>query len=85
MPAQQALALHCLGLNGFEVYCPRLREQRLSRGRKIVRTPPLFPGYAFMLVVSGLVERAVVRGGASPGDGCSAAKFEASRARDVGR
>ena len=51
-PHRTALALHCLGLNGFEVYCPRLREQRRSRGRKILRTPLLFPGYAFVLVVS---------------------------------
>jgi hypothetical protein len=50
-PNRTALALHCLALNGFEVYCPRLREQRRSRGRKIVRTPPLFPGYTFVLVV----------------------------------
>jgi len=48
-----ALALHCLGLNGFEVYCPRLREQLRRRGRKITVTPPLFPGYAFVLIVSG--------------------------------
>src|SRR5215472_1949713 len=53
-PNRTALALHCLGLNGFEVYCPRLREQRRSRsGRKIVVTPSLFPGYTFVLVVSG--------------------------------
>ena len=51
-PYRERLALHCLGLNGFEVYCPRLREQIRSRGRKIVRTPLLFPGYAFVLVVS---------------------------------
>jgi transcriptional antiterminator RfaH len=51
-PQRTALALHCLGLNGFEIYCPRLREQVRSRGRKIERTPPLFPGYAFVLVVS---------------------------------
>src|SRR5215831_5765803 len=51
-PFRERLALHCLGLNGFEVYCPRLREQVRVRGRKIVRTPPLFPGYAFVLVVS---------------------------------
>ena len=50
-PYRERLALHCLGLNGFEVYCPRLREQIRSRGRKIVRTPLLFPG-AFVLVVS---------------------------------
>jgi transcriptional antiterminator RfaH len=52
-PNRTALALHCLGLNGFEVYCPRLREQCRGRGRKIVRTPPLFPGYLFLWVVSG--------------------------------
>jgi transcriptional antiterminator RfaH len=51
-PFRERLAMHCLGLNGFEVYCPRLREQVRSRGRKIERTPPLFPGYAFVLVVS---------------------------------
>src|SRR5215831_4008023 len=45
--------MHCLGLNGFEIYCPRLREQRRNRGRKIVRTPPLFPGYLFVWVVRG--------------------------------
>jgi transcriptional antiterminator RfaH len=44
--------MHCLGLNGFEVYCPRLREQVRIRNRKIVRTPPLFPGYTFVLIVS---------------------------------
>src|SRR5215471_6686953 len=51
-PYRERLALHCLGLNGFEVYCPRLRQQICSRGRKIERTPLLFPGYAFVLVVS---------------------------------
>src|SRR5262249_40256055 len=34
------------------VYCPRLREQRCVRGRKVVRTPLLFPSYAFVLIVS---------------------------------
>ena len=39
---------------GYEIYEPRLREQVRSRsGRKIVRTPPLFPGYLFLWVVSG--------------------------------
>jgi transcriptional antiterminator RfaH len=51
-PFRERLALHCLGLNGFEVYCPRLREQIRIRNRKVVRTPLLFPGYAFVLVVS---------------------------------
>jgi transcriptional antiterminator RfaH len=30
-----------------------LREQRRSHGRKITVTPPLFPGYLFLSVVSG--------------------------------
>jgi len=51
-PFRERLALHCLGLNGFKIYCPRLREQTRVRGRKVVRTPLLFPGYAFVLVVS---------------------------------
>src|SRR5215469_9814090 len=51
-PYRERLAMHCLGLNGFEVYCPRLRQQIRSRGRKIERTPLLFPGYAFVLIVS---------------------------------
>jgi transcriptional antiterminator RfaH len=49
-PRHEVLALHCLGLAGFEVYAPRLREQRVARQRKIERTPPLFPGYCFVLI-----------------------------------
>jgi transcriptional antiterminator RfaH len=52
-PQRTALALHCLGLNGFEVYCPRIREQRRSHGRKIVRTPMLFLNYTFVTIISG--------------------------------
>jgi len=48
-----AVALHFLKLNGFEIYCPRVREQIRSRGRKIIRTPLLFPSYTFVLVVAG--------------------------------
>src|SRR5215831_1701251 len=51
-PFRERLAMHTLGLAGYEVYCPRLKEQVRIRGRKVVRTPPLFPGYAFVLVVS---------------------------------
>jgi transcription antitermination factor NusG len=50
MPRQEALALHCLGLAGYETYLPRLRERRVSRGRRITVTPPLFPGYCFILI-----------------------------------
>jgi transcriptional antiterminator RfaH len=50
LPRQEALALHCLALAGYETYLPRLRERRVSRGRRIIVTPPLFPGYCFILV-----------------------------------
>jgi len=51
---RERLASYCLGLAGYEIYEPRLREQVRSRtGRKIVRTPPLFPGYLFLWVVRG--------------------------------
>jgi transcriptional antiterminator RfaH len=51
---RERLASYCLGLAGYEIYEPRLRQQIRSRsGRKIVRTPPLFPGYLFVWVVSG--------------------------------
>jgi transcriptional antiterminator RfaH len=52
-PNRTALALHCLGLNGYEIYHPLIREQRRRHGRKIITTPPLFPGHAFVLIVSG--------------------------------
>jgi transcriptional antiterminator RfaH len=51
---RERLASYCLGLAGYEIYEPRLREQVRGRtGRKIVRTPPLFPGYLFLWVVRG--------------------------------
>jgi|SRR5262249_40255584 len=52
-PRRDRLASHCLGLAGYEIYQPLLREQRRSHGRKIVVTPPLFPGYLFVWVVRG--------------------------------
>jgi len=52
-PRRERLASHCLGLAGYEIYQPLLREQRGSHGRRIVVTPPLFPGYLFLWVVSG--------------------------------
>jgi transcriptional antiterminator RfaH len=35
---------------GFETYAPRLREQRIAHGRKVTRTPLLFPGYLFVWI-----------------------------------
>jgi transcription antitermination factor NusG len=49
-PYRERLALHCLGLAGFETYLPRLRERRMSHGRRIELRPPLFPGYCFFVV-----------------------------------
>jgi transcriptional antiterminator RfaH len=49
-PNRERLALHCLGLNGFAVYYPRLREQRIRHGRRIEVRPPLFPSYCFVAV-----------------------------------
>jgi transcriptional antiterminator RfaH len=52
-PRRERLASHCLALAGYQLYQPLLREQRRSHGRKIIVTPPLFPGYLFLWVVSG--------------------------------
>jgi transcriptional antiterminator RfaH len=54
-PRRERLASHCLGLAGYEIYQPLLRQQRRSRhgSRKIIVTPPLFPDYLFVWVVRG--------------------------------
>jgi hypothetical protein len=39
-----------LKLFGFETYAPRLRDRRIIRGSKVIKTPLLFPGYIFVLV-----------------------------------
>jgi len=49
-PQRERLAQHCLTLNGYETYLPRLREVRLSQGRKVEVRPPLFPGYCFVAI-----------------------------------
>ncbi|MBR0732413.1 hypothetical protein JQ595_27045 [Bradyrhizobium japonicum] len=49
-PQRDRVALHWLQLYGFETYCPRLRDRRIERGRKVVKTPLLFPGYLFVLI-----------------------------------
>jgi transcriptional antiterminator RfaH len=50
VPHQERLALFHLERIGFATYLPRLRERRISRGRRIVVTPPLFPGYCFLTI-----------------------------------
>ena len=49
-PKHERLALHFLKLYGFETYLPRLREQRIRQGRRVEVTPPLCPGYAFVVI-----------------------------------
>ena len=49
-PQRDGLALQCLRQAGFETYAPRLREPRIAHGRKVTRTPLLFPGYLFVLI-----------------------------------
>jgi transcription antitermination factor NusG len=48
---RERLAVHCLGLAGYPVYLPRIRAKCVSPKRKIfAQAPPLFPGYAFVLI-----------------------------------
>jgi transcriptional antiterminator RfaH len=43
-------ALHCLSaVNGFEIYSPRIQA---PRARREDDTRPLFPGYAFVLIIA---------------------------------
>jgi transcription antitermination factor NusG len=50
---KEALALASLRRNGYEAYYPKLRERRLRKGRCITLTPPLFYGYAFVVIAEG--------------------------------
>jgi transcriptional antiterminator RfaH len=50
---REALAQHFLELAGYAVYLPRMRQHRVSHGRKIETRPPLFPGYLFVEIVVG--------------------------------
>ena len=45
---RESLALNFLKFRGFDTYLPRIRECRMVRGRRLMITPPLFPGYAFV-------------------------------------
>jgi transcriptional antiterminator RfaH len=49
-PSREALALHFLEVEGFQPYYPHIRERRARYGRKVEARPPLFPGYAFILI-----------------------------------
>ena len=49
-PQRDGLAALCLRQAGFEIYVARLREPRTAHGRKVDRTPLLFPGYLFVFI-----------------------------------
>ena len=53
-PQHERAGLINLGLNGYEVYYPRIRERRIRNGRRIEVRPPLFWGYAFFVVENGV-------------------------------
>jgi transcription antitermination factor NusG len=50
LPHRERLALHCLGLAGYQTYLPRIRERRTVGGRKVQVAAPLFPAYSFVLI-----------------------------------
>ena len=50
VPQRDRLAEHFLQQAGFEIYAPRLRQPGIRNGRKVVATPPLFPGYLFVFI-----------------------------------
>lgn len=47
---REAVAQHFLRLNGYRVYIPQIREQRLRRHRRVEVIAPLFPAYAFIVI-----------------------------------
>ena len=47
---REAVAQHFLRLNGYDVYIPYVREQRLRRSRRVEVIAPLFPAYAFIVI-----------------------------------
>jgi transcriptional antiterminator RfaH len=53
-PRHERAGLINLGLQGYEVYYPCVRERRIRNGRRIEVRPPLFWGYCFFLVENGI-------------------------------
>jgi transcription termination factor NusG len=51
---REAVAQHFLRLNGYQVYIPQVREQRLRRSRRVEVIAPLFPAYPFTVPAGAL-------------------------------
>jgi transcriptional antiterminator RfaH len=49
-PKRELVAKHFLELAGYQVYVPRVREQRIRNHRKLEILAPLFPCYAFIVI-----------------------------------
>jgi transcriptional antiterminator RfaH len=86
---REATAAHFLGLGGYQVYVPRLRERRVQAGRRVQVLVPLFPSYVFVLVRNGFYSARATIGvvdllmdGATPGV-VRDEVIEALRAREV--
>ena len=47
---REGVAQHFLTLAGYQVYIPKIREQRVRRHRRVEVISPLFPSYAFVLI-----------------------------------
>jgi hypothetical protein len=67
------LALNLLAKEGFTVYAPKIREQRLIRGRRTKVISALFPGYAFVRIALQWHAAYWVPWRGSVGDGWTAA------------
>jgi transcription antitermination factor NusG len=46
-PRKERSVLAALGRAGVEVYCPRIKQRRFRKKRKVCVDAPLFPGYLF--------------------------------------
>ena len=47
---REVVAQHFLKLAGYQVYIPKIREQRLRRSRRVEVIAPLFPPYGFVAI-----------------------------------
>ena len=47
-PRQEDRALENLNRQGFKCFGPKLNVERIVRGKRSLRTEPLFPGYVFV-------------------------------------
>jgi transcriptional antiterminator RfaH len=49
-PRRERVAQFFLERAGFETYCPKVRERRIRKGKRVETLLPLFPSYMFLRV-----------------------------------